>query len=122
MITVQEANVHVYRTTGTSDEQASALKDVFTDQVATGVCVWCFPPQSSYTLPSPALTFHPAAVCAVCTPSPGVRNEAQPVLDQQHQLGPHHGAIYLLRVGLPGSTQQSRRRRCRQRRRQQQQK
>ena len=41
MITVQEANVHVYRTTGTSDEQASALKDVFTDQVALGVCVWC---------------------------------------------------------------------------------
>ena len=31
MITVQEENVHVYRTTGTSDEQASILKELFLD-------------------------------------------------------------------------------------------
>jgi threonine synthase len=32
MITVQDANVHVYRTEGTSDEQASVLKDIFKDE------------------------------------------------------------------------------------------
>ena len=31
MVTVQDLNVHVYRTEGTSDEQASVLKSLFTD-------------------------------------------------------------------------------------------
>ena len=31
MITVQDLNVHVYRTEGTSDEQASVLKSLFAD-------------------------------------------------------------------------------------------
>jgi threonine synthase len=31
MVTVQDLNVHVYRTEGTSDEQASVLKHLFTD-------------------------------------------------------------------------------------------
>jgi threonine synthase len=32
MITVQDANVHVYRTEGTSDEQASVLRDIFNEK------------------------------------------------------------------------------------------
>jgi threonine synthase len=32
MITIQDENVHVYRTEGTSDEQASVLKELFSDK------------------------------------------------------------------------------------------
>jgi threonine synthase len=32
MITIQDENVHVYRTEGTSDEQASVLKELFSDE------------------------------------------------------------------------------------------
>ena len=37
MVTVQDLNVHVYRTEGTSDEQASVLKSLFTD-ISTFFC------------------------------------------------------------------------------------
>jgi threonine synthase len=32
MITVHEANVHVYRTEGNNDDQSSVLKEVFSDE------------------------------------------------------------------------------------------
>ena len=32
MVTIQDENVHVYRTEGTSDEQASVLKELFSDK------------------------------------------------------------------------------------------
>ena len=88
LITVDEPNVHVYRTEGNSDLQAQILRDIFREKVLRSYVVG-----------------HVERARVFCA---GFYARPQCLLRQFHQLGSHCIPEFLLRLGVPAGWWRSR--------------